>query len=165
MVRTVKFVGMFKSSGGPVTAGVRAWDLEIALVAWTQLLQLSSQQAPSHPCLQSWAEPLSLSWSCMSSCAQCDSTSTTGISATAQALRNGAMANARVRRSSSNLCVGLPMWVYRVCPGGIFNQVVLVTVVNGPEHDPVSRPVHGLYSPLIDKDLSAWFPWYLKLAG
>ena len=142
MVRAVKLAGIFKVSGGPVTAGARARVFEIALVTWTQLLQLSSQQASSHPCLQLWVDPLPLSWSCMSSCAQCDSTSTTGISAIAQAPRRGAMANAKVRSSSSNVCVGLPIWIYRVCPGGIFNQVVSSTIVDGSASGLFGRAAH-----------------------
>ena len=122
-MRTEKLTGMAGVCGGPVTAGVRVRVFEMPLVTCTQLLQLSSQQPSSHPLLLSWAELAPVSWCCISDCAQCDSLIVTGMSAIAQAPRSGAIANARVRSSNSNLCIRLSMCLVRVFLYRIFNQV------------------------------------------
>ena len=135
-VRPVKVTGKRVLFGKSVRTGVTVWELRMALLPCTQVLQVSSQQLPLQSCLQSGA-PASLSCdilamdtlSGMACCiwAQCDSLSTAGMSGSAQAPRSGAIANARVMSTSSSFC-SLSMCLYRVCLYGIFNQEALVVV-------------------------------------
>jgi len=110
-----KATGMTSLCGGRVTSGVRVRVPEMALVPGTQVLQVSSQQLPSHPCSQFREGSVPDSWccisamdpvSCMACCiwAQCDSLSVAGMSGIAQAPRSGAIANASVIITSSNFC-------------------------------------------------------------